>query len=540
MRILRAVYYAVACVCSLLAVPTDANGQGRCRQIATVCAEGPETRNINGLAVYRDCWRYSDTYECVDPSSVDHCAPIAATSSCYQLTAVCAETAFDGTCLRQSREWRCNDPFTPDPPNVTRLPDTHTITGESIDDSACTLLASTTGCARTGARVCVDGPATRNINGLDVTRDCWRWQERFVCTDTTGTVSNCASLESNPTCTVESESCTDTNTTTGACNMITRVYRCVDTPASTTPVTTCGTLTCIAGICDNADDPPDGDMVKAITSLEVARQAAGYFDPATMTVFGGVADRCSRQLYGLVNCCSARVKAGTSGAGMRVSNVHGGPEAIALLGSDYTHDALFGDSLVPTSKLNDLYRRAGDSYADMDLWGMTWTTAVGFAIDPVRFTLAVSEAMMPEFLSCSEDEQRLALRKGQNLCHYVGSWCSTRDPFGGCVTKREGYCCFNSVLGRIINQQGRAQIGKSWGTAESPDCSGFTLDELRLLDFSAMDLSEFFVQVRTTSINTAAVQTRANAQVDTYRTGTPGAYVNPPPATGTCVGAGCP
>ncbi|MEW6587358.1 MAG: conjugal transfer protein TraN, partial [Nitrospirota bacterium] len=51
--------------------------------------------------------------------------------------------------------------------------------------------------------------------------------------------------------------------------------------------------------------------------------------------------------------------------------------------------------------------------------------------------------------------------------------------------------CFNSKLGRIINEQGRPQIGKSFGSAKDPDCEGFTPEELSKLDFSRLDLSEY-------------------------------------------------
>ena len=40
-------------------------------------------------------------------------------------------------------------------------------------------------------------------------------------------------------------------------------------------------------------------------------------------------------------------------------------------------------------------------------------------------------------------------------------------------------CCFNSMLARIVNEQGRAQVGKGWGGAQSPDCSGFTVAQLQ-------------------------------------------------------------
>lgn len=52
-----------------------------------------------------------------------------------------------------------------------------------------------------------------------------------------------------------------------------------------------------------------------------------------------------------------------------------------------------------------------------------------------------------------------------------------------------------SRLARIINEQGRRQIGKSWGSAKSPNCSGFTTAEFASLDFSSIDLSEFTAEI---------------------------------------------
>ncbi len=56
-------------------------------------------------------------------------------------------------------------------------------------------------------------------------------------------------------------------------------------------------------------------------------------------------------------------------------------------------------------------------------------------------------------------------------------------------------CCYNSRLGRIINTQGRAQIGKRWGSARNPSCGGFTQAEFASIDFAALDLSEFSREV---------------------------------------------
>lgn len=93
--------------------------------------------------------------------------------------------------------------------------------------------------------------------------------------------------------------------------------------------------------------------------------------------------------------------------------------------------------------------------------------------------------------SCSADEKTLMELQSKNMCHYIGSYCSKKVPLlGKCLKTKKTYCCFNSKIARVIMEQGRAQLGKGWGVAESPDCGGFTPDELSRLQFNKMDLSE--------------------------------------------------
>jgi hypothetical protein len=93
--------------------------------------------------------------------------------------------------------------------------------------------------------------------------------------------------------------------------------------------------------------------------------------------------------------------------------------------------------------------------------------------------------------SCSADEQTLMEMQSKKLCHYVGSYCSQKIPLlGKCLKTRKTYCCFNSKISRVITEQGRAQLGKGWGSPESPDCGGFTPDELSRMKFDKMDLGE--------------------------------------------------
>lgn len=96
---------------------------------------------------------------------------------------------------------------------------------------------------------------------------------------------------------------------------------------------------------------------------------------------------------------------------------------------------------------------------------------------------------------CNADEQRLAQSQGLHECTYVGTYCSDRSFFGVCLKKRRSYCCHGSRLSRIITEQGRTQLGRSYGSAQNPDCSGFTVAEFASLDIGAIDLSEFYADL---------------------------------------------
>jgi hypothetical protein len=98
---------------------------------------------------------------------------------------------------------------------------------------------------------------------------------------------------------------------------------------------------------------------------------------------------------------------------------------------------------------------------------------------------------------CKEEEKMLRQRRDAGLCHYVGTYCSKKIPLIGCVQEKNTFCCFNSKLGRIVHEQGRPQLDMDWGEAKSPQCRGFTPDEFQRLDFSKIDLSEYYGDIVT-------------------------------------------
>ena len=96
--------------------------------------------------------------------------------------------------------------------------------------------------------------------------------------------------------------------------------------------------------------------------------------------------------------------------------------------------------------------------------------------------------------SCSAEEKTLGLLKDQGQVHKVGDYCSS-DSLFGCIKRKYVYCSYPSKLSRIIIEQGKNQLGQGYGSAKHPNCSGFTLDELKSLDFDRIDLSEFYEEI---------------------------------------------
>ena len=88
--------------------------------------------------------------------------------------------------------------------------------------------------------------------------------------------------------------------------------------------------------------------------------------------------------------------------------------------------------------------------------------------------------------NCSAAERELAQERHTGNTHYLGRYCSKRTFFGVCVRRSRAWCVFGSKLGRILQEQGRRQLGIGWGS-----CRGLTVAEVERIDFERLDLAEF-------------------------------------------------
>ena len=123
---------------------------------------------------------------------------------------------------------------------------------------------------------------------------------------------------------------------------------------------------------------------------------------------------------------------------------------------------------------------------------------------------------------CGTKDRETAEAMAAGRTHYVGSSCVDEWPLIGCVQSAQTHCIFQSKLGRIVQEQGRLQLKAFqdafglpyWGTPELPNCRGFTPEEFQSLDFSKMDLSEYFADIKTKA--NAAIQQEMGTGVQNY------------------------
>ncbi len=142
-------------------------------------------------------------------------------------------------------------------------------------------------------------------------------------------------------------------------------------------------------------------------------------------------------------------------------------------------------------------------------------------LNPASIAFSVALYLAQEILlsgSCSQEDLETAMMDSSGRCHYINSYCKKKWPLIGCVQEVDVFCCFNSKLARIIHEQGRPQLKTFtplWGFDEGPgNCRGFTASEFQMLDFSKMNLSEYFGEITTKA--QSQIQGQVGTKVNEY------------------------
>lgn len=395
-----------------------------CAEIQNVCLEPAETRNIDGLEVYRECWKYQIEYKCKKDTFIDYCIGIKNTAGCELISSNCLEReeAYDNTteqnlniCVNEKNIYQCGNLLN-NAISTTNLDIEYTIIDNSkninLNLPKCSInqLQSQENCYKIGT-ICMEPAGTKNINGIDIYKNCWKYEDKYACVNSSY-ITECAYLENDSNCSLKNTQCLSPDQTN--CNHYSREYSCkIEEIKNNSGLLCNSSIYCIDGDCENPTLEQDKDFSKAISSLLAVNEVAKDLDKDTLTVFKAQSLYCDKAIVGFNNCCS---------------------------------DGGWGQNL----KLD----------------------------------------------SCDSNEKLLAEKQKENLCHYVGTYCSEKEKITNiCLKKRNVSCCFDSKLSRIIHEQGRAQLGINWGTPQLPNCQSLTIEQIQQIDFSKIDFSEIYEDI---------------------------------------------
>lgn len=101
--------------------------------------------------------------------------------------------------------------------------------------------------------------------------------------------------------------------------------------------------------------------------------------------------------------------------------------------------------------------------------------------------------------SCDEDSKTVGKLRQEGKCVLVGTFTAEREKFTKMpIRKKTVFCCFGNKFAKLLQEQGKPQLGQNFGTPEEPNCRGFTAEELSKIDFSKLDLTEIISDVMST------------------------------------------
>lgn len=267
-------------------------------------------------------------------------------------------------------------------------------------DNSCEPLDATGLCHKVDEQ-CTDSNATRVIDGIPVTRDCWQYDATY----------SCASAKADECRAQRDKGCMQTRsrcaqTKNNACSLYEQVYSCQETVCPAT-VSCVKNLFCADGDCTEHLATQNDDFGSSVIPLAVVGEAGREFSKTQASLFSGHPVQCKIWFWELIDCCSNK----------------------------------------------------------------------GWA-DKIHLDL------------CREEDKELGKAKLNYLAHYVGEYCSIKDPIlGTCLEHKRTYCVFDSKMARIVQEEGRlGQLNpNALGDAEHATCAGLSVAELQQLDMGRID-----------------------------------------------------
>lgn len=425
----------------------------------------PFARFLNGNRQKRTATKLDLVLNCPEIESFETtntCLPYEENDRCTLVATTCADESTSGPCRIYEQEWSCGTTTTYVSPVVSEVnvcesdlscldgscfPNTSTSGSESLAEVAAQLSAAE---IMAGDMVCTENTITEASDGSD---SCTIFNgDQAKCKQIALGLANCCKSADGVSpadyiqLTLALSRLNSSLTAAGTTNLFTSAWTGLETLAGDTFSTLTGPL------------------------VEVWDSVIGNSGVAGSMGSSGISAAVAGLQQSMMN-----------NAAQWVANVFGEQAANAIFSSVTGGAAVGGGQL-----LGDVaFSASASSFISMV------TTA---------YTIYIVATLLIEILfACNDEEKELSVKKAIKATHKVGRYCSKRF-LGACVEHKESYCEFSSPLSRIMNEQIRIQLGTGWGSARSPNCQGFTVAQLREVDFDDFDLSEWTGMLATSGV----------------------------------------
>jgi len=350
----------------------------------------------------------------------------------------------------------------------------------------------------------------------------WWSKVRFACGEET---ENCKVLEEQG-CVYYSHRCLNQG-----CTQVEYTYRCGQGGilGYTVAYNCLGQVRCMGTECVDASYDANTDFASATAAIEVLNQYR--VDSKGMSIFPGHKAECVRtegccnsatggvsiadyvsaarsviSLYGYATGGYATTWAGYANAFTYVLTTGEAGSMSGLLGTTVSDLLGTTTSTLWTSTGTISGEAAVHIGAEVAIEGAATTVAIDTALISTLATLAtvitivlvvysIVKFLWDWYFGCDKKDIITSQKVNLRLCHRVGERCC-KKLLGMCTKHCRVYCCFNSILARLVHEQGRPQVGIPWGGVNNPNCRGFTPEELGSLDFSRIDLTEYMQYIK--------------------------------------------
>ena len=378
-----------------------------------------------------------------------------------------------------------------------------------------------------------------------------------VCVDSQELGENeCETLENDPNCGIEKSECITYNEQ-GQCSQWSDSYRCVTATNDVQnydvkeTITCGGPIRCLGEECVDTAESKSESFGKVASTMQSLNDMKKYGECNTFgcTIFKGKRYSCLNM--GSAKCCIEPNKSGASlqsylaaylvmvntddmimsldsssmvrGAWSAVrqpvvnawDTVSGmWQSAVENITGETATDAVMEQSVSAFKEkiLQASYDFVVNTFGE-DVAGSVFATSGGVATGLNPGVTTLMSSVMAAYTAyqaiklaaallnkCKTEDSELAAKRKLKLCHKVERTCVKRVKIGNtCIKRRHSYCCYDSPLGRIINEQAKLQGAVPDWTANDT-CGGLSLTDFERIDWDQVDLGEWVDMLKSNNL----------------------------------------